>query len=121
VCQGFIKTVPVSLEESAVLDGCNPFETFFCIVFPLLRPIMASITILYSLWIWNDYALASLMLVRSSARTLTLMVYTGFSTYLNRWDFSLAALSLSIIPVLIFYVFMQKYIVQGITAGAVKG
>jgi raffinose/stachyose/melibiose transport system permease protein len=121
VCQGFIKTVPLSLEESAILDGCNSFETFFCIVLPLLKPVLASITILYSLWIWNDYALASLMLTSISKRTLTLMVYSGFSNFLNRWDFSIAALSLSVIPVLIFYVFMQKYIVKGITAGAIKG
>lgn len=120
-CQGFVKTVPISLEESAVLDGCNPFETFFRIVFPLLKPILASITVLYSLWIWNDYALASLMLTSISRRTLTLMVYSGFSKFLNRWDFSLAALSLSVIPILIFYVFVQKYIVRGITAGAIKG
>ncbi|MDR1469281.1 MAG: carbohydrate ABC transporter permease [Spirochaetaceae bacterium] len=121
VCQGFVKTIPISLEESAVLDGCNPFETFFRIVFPLLTPILASITVLYSLWIWNDYALASLMLTSVSRRTLTLMVYSGFSKFSNRWDFSLATLSLSVIPVLIFYVFMQKYIVRGITAGAIKG
>ena len=121
VCQGFIKTVPKSLEESAVLDGCNPFAVFFFIVFPLLKSVLSSIAILYTLWIWNDYALAALMLPSQAKRTLTLMVYSGFSTYLNRWDFSIAALSLSIIPVMVFYIFMQKYIIQGVTAGAVKG
>jgi raffinose/stachyose/melibiose transport system permease protein len=121
VSQGFIKTVPLSLEESAVIDGCNPFGIFFKIVFPLLKPSIASVAILYTLWIWGDYALPSLMLNTTAKRTLTLMVYSGFSQFLNRWDFSLAALALTIIPVLAFYVFMQKYIIKGITSGAVKG
>jgi raffinose/stachyose/melibiose transport system permease protein len=121
VFQGFVKTVPLSLEESAIVEGCNPFGVFFKIVLPLLKPSLSSVAILYTLWIWGDYAMPSLMLNTDSKRTLTLMVYSGFSTFLNRWDFALAALSLSLIPVLVFYVFMQKYIVKGVTSGAVKG
>ena len=121
VCQGFVKTIPRSLEESAVLDGCNPFRVFFSIVFPLLKSVLSSIAILYFLWIWNDYALAALMIPSEAKRTLTLMVYSGFSTFLNRWDFSIAALALSIIPIMIFYLLMQKYIIRGVIDGAVKG
>lgn len=121
ICQGFVKTVPYSLEEASVLDGCSPFGTFFRIVLPLLAPTLASITVLYSLWIWNDYALASMMLTSQANKTLTLTIYSFFSSFTNRWDYALAALSLSIIPITVFYLFMQKYIVRGITAGAVKG
>ena len=119
--QGFVKNIPLSLEEAARLDGCSPFRIFFHIVFPLMKPITASIVVLYSLWIWNDYALASMMLTSAENKTLTITIYSFFSAFTNRWDYALAALSLSIIPITIFYIFMQKYIVSGVTAGAVKG
>lgn len=119
--QGFVKNIPMSLEEAARLDGCSPFGIFAKIVFPLMRPITASIVVLYALWIWNDYALASMMLTSESNKTLTITIYSFFSAFTNRWDYALAALALSIIPITLFYVFMQKYIVSGVTAGAVKG
>lgn len=119
--QGFVKNVPLSLEEAADLDGCSPMGIFFRIVLPLMKPITASIAVLYSLWIWNDYALANMMLTSAEKKTLTITIYSFFSAFTNRWDYALASLSLSIIPITIFYIFMQKYIVSGVTAGAVKG
>lgn len=119
--QGFVKTVPVSLEEAAELDGCSSFVIFFKIVFPLMKPITASIAVLYSLWIWNDYALANMMLTSPGNKTLTITIYSFFSAFTNRWDYALASLALSIIPITVFYIFMQKYIVSGVAAGAVKG
>jgi raffinose/stachyose/melibiose transport system permease protein len=100
VIQDFIKTVPLGFEESAVIAGCNPFGIFFRRVLPLLKPAFASVAILYTLWIWGDYAMPSLMLNTTAKRTLALMVSSGFSRFLSRWDFSIAALSLTIIPVL---------------------
>lgn len=119
--EGFVKNIPMSLEEAAKLDGCSPFKIFFRVVFPLMRPTTASIVVLYTLWIWNDYALANMMLTSQKNKTLTITIYSFFSSFTNRWDYALAALSLSIIPITIFYIVMQKHIVSGVTAGAVKG
>lgn len=119
--EGFVKNVPLSLEEAAKLDGCSPFRTFFEVVFPLMKPTTASIVVLYTLWIWNDYALANMMLTSQKNKTLTITIYSFFSSFTNRWDYALAALSLSIIPITVFYIIMQKHIVSGVTAGAVKG
>lgn len=119
--EGFTKNVPVSLEESARLDGANPLQIFFRIVFPLMKPITTSITVLYSLWIWNDYLLASIMLHSESKKTITIAVYAFYSMYNNRWDYAITAVALSIIPIAIVYLLLQKYIVSGIMAGAVKG
>lgn len=119
--EGFSKNVPVSLEESARLDGASTLRVFFSIVFPLMKPITSSIAVLYALWIWNDYALASIMLASQSKKTLTVSIYSFFSIHSNRWDYAVAALGFSIIPITVLYVVMQKYIVAGVTAGAVKG
>lgn len=118
---GFMKNVPLSLEEAARIDGAKPFQIFFRVVFPMLKPVTASIAVLYALWIWNDYALASMMLTGVENRTLTITIYSFFSAFTNRWDYAMAALALSILPITVFYVIMQKYIVSGVTAGAVKG
>jgi len=121
VCMGFVKTVPESLEEAAIIDGCSPYGVFFRIVMPLLQPTIASLVVMFTLWIWNDYALANMMLTSQSTRTLTIAIYGFFSSFTNRWDYALTALALSIIPITLFYLFMQKHIVKGISAGAVKG
>lgn len=118
---GFMKNIPLSLEEAAKIDGGKPFQIFFKVVFPMLKPVTASIVVLYALWIWNDYALASMMLTSVDNRTLTITIYSFFSAFTNRWDYAMAALALSIAPITIFYIFMQRYIVSGVTAGAVKG
>lgn len=119
--EGFSKNVPISLEESARLDGASTLRVFFSIVFPLMKPITSSIAVLYALWIWNDYALASIMLASQSKKTLTVSIYSFFSIHSNRWDYAVAALGFSIIPITVLYIVMQKYIVAGVTAGAVKG
>ena len=119
--EGFAKNVPISLEEAARLDGASTVNTFFRIVFPLMKPITSSIAVLYALWIWNDYALASIMLSSQSKKTLTIAIYSFFSIHSNRWDYALTALAFSIIPIAALYIVMQKYVVVGVTAGAVKG
>lgn len=119
--QGFTKNVPYSLEESARLDGARPLQIFFRIVFPLMKPITTSITVLYSLWIWNDYLLASMILRSEGKRTITVSIYSFYSMYNTRWDYAITAVAFSVIPITVVYIFLQKYIVSGVTAGAVKG
>lgn len=118
---GFVKTIPSSLEEAARLDGASTMQVFFRIAFPLMRPITASIAVLFSLWIWNDYMLASLMLKSESIKTITISVYSFFSMYNNRWDYAITAVAFSVIPISVLYIMLQKYVVAGVTAGAVKG
>jgi len=121
MCMGFVKTIPMSLEEAAIIDGCSPHSVFFRVVLPLLKPTIASLVVLFSLWIWNDFALANMMLKTESNRTLTVAIYGFFSSFQNRWDYALTALALSVIPIVIFYIFMQRFIVKGVSAGAIKG
>lgn len=119
--EGFVKNVPKSLEESARLDGGSTLQVFFRIVFPLLKPITSSIMVLYSLWIWNDYVLASIILKSETKKTVTLSVYSFFSMYLNRWDYAITAVAFSVAPITILYILLQKHVINGVTAGAVKG
>ena len=118
---GFVKGIPQSLEESAVVDGCPPLKMFFKIIFPLMTNVTASIVVLFTLWVWNDFLLPSILLRSSDKKLLTTSIFSFFSAFYMRWDYSLAALFLSITPITIFYMFMQKYFVSGIVAGAVKG
>lgn len=118
---GFVKNVPASLEESAKLDGATPIQVFFRISFPLMKPITASISVLYSLWIWNDFLTASLMLKSTHKQTITIAIRAFFSMYLNRWDYAITAVAFSVVPISVLYILLQKYMVAGITAGAVKG
>lgn len=116
---GFIKGVPLELEESASMDGASIFRIFFQIVFPLLTPITATIVILDVLWIWNDFLLPLIVLPKQS--TIQLAQYGFFSLFKQEYGKGMASLVLSASPVVIFYLFMQKFIVKGITAGAIKG
>lgn len=118
---GFVKNIPFDLEEAARLDGASTKQLFFRIAFPLMKPITASIAVLYSLWIWNDYLLASLMLKSTSKKTITIAIYSFFSMYNNRWDYAITAVAFSVVPISILYILLQKYVVAGVTAGAVKG
>jgi raffinose/stachyose/melibiose transport system permease protein len=118
---GFIKGIPIELEEAAAIDGCGPFRTFFKVVFPLLKPITTTIGILHTLWIWNDFLLPYLMLSSPEKQTISLASYVYFGQYMTQWNYALAALTLAIIPVIIMYLFLQRYIIEGISAGAVKG
>lgn len=118
---GFIKSVPLEIEEAAVVDGCSPYGVFWKVVFPLLKPMFVTVAILNSLWIWNDYLLPSLMLQSASLRTIPLATYAFFGQFTKQWDLALPALVLGITPIVIFFLAMQKYIIEGITAGSVKG
>lgn len=118
---GFIKSVPLEIEEAAVVDGCSPYGVFWKVVFPLLKPMFVTVVILNSLWIWNDYLLPSLMLQSASLRTIPLATYAFFGQFTKQWDLALPALVLGITPIVIFFLAMQKYIIEGITAGSVKG
>jgi raffinose/stachyose/melibiose transport system permease protein len=117
---GFIKGIPLELEEAAIIDGCSRFGVFWRIVFPLLKPITVTIIILNSLWIWNDFLLPSLVLQDPELRTIPLATFFFFGQYTKQWDLALAALVIGIIPLLIFFFTMQKHIIQGITSGSIK-
>ncbi|CAH1207402.1 Melibiose/raffinose/stachyose import permease protein MelC [Paenibacillus auburnensis] len=118
---GFVKSIPRELEEAARIDGCGEFQTFFRIIFPLLLPITVTIAILDFLWIWNDFLLPLLMLTDSTKYTLILSTNTLFGEYNKEWSLILAALVLTALPVIIIYGFFQKFIMQGIAEGAIKG
>lgn len=117
---GFIKSVPVALEEAATLDGCGKFGLFWRIVFPMLKTITITIAILDVISMWNDYLLPSLVLSDKGLRTIPLSTFYFFGEFTIVWNQAMAGLTLAIIPVVIFYFFAQKYIIKGITAGAVK-
>lgn len=118
---GFIKGIPVELEEAAIVDGCSVYGVFWKIVFPLLKPITVTVVILNSLWIWNDFLLPLLIIPNIKFRTIPLAANAFFSQYTKQWDLALAALVMSIIPIVILFLSLQKYIIKGITAGSVKG
>ena len=118
---GFIKGIPRELEESDMIDGCCVYGTFIKIVLPLLKPITTTIAVLDVLWLWNDFLLPMITLSSKELRTLTLSYFFYFGEFVNQWNLALAAVILAIIPAVIFYMFSQKYIVEGITAGAMKG
>jgi len=118
---GFVKSVPRELEESAQIDGCGEFQTFFKIIFPLLLPITVTIAILDFLWIWNDFLLPLIMITDSRYYTLILSTNVLFGEYNKDWALILSSLVLTAVPVIIFYGFFQRYIMEGITEGAVKG
>lgn len=118
---GFLKSVPLEIEEAAMIDGCSPLQTFFSVVFPILKPTAITVAILNAMWIWNDYLLPYL-LIGSEYKTIPIAVQYLRGGY-GSVDMGalMAMLVLSIIPIIIFYLFCQKYIIKGIVAGAVKG
>ncbi|MBU7591584.1 carbohydrate ABC transporter permease [Metabacillus halosaccharovorans] len=117
---GFVKTIPMEIEESARVDGCTQFGVFWRIVFPLLKPITVTVIILNTLWIWNDYLLPLLVLQDAELRTIPLATSSFFAQYTKQWDMGLAALVLGIAPVIVFFLFLQKHIIKGIAAGSIK-
>ncbi len=117
---GFVKSIPKSLEEAAQIDGCTKFGVFFKIVFPMLKPTTVTVAILDVIWIWNDYLLPSLILSSKSLRTIPLSTASFFGQFNIQWNLAMAGLTLTIIPVIIFYLCAQKYIIKGVAAGAVK-
>jgi raffinose/stachyose/melibiose transport system permease protein len=119
---GFVKSIPRDLDEAAVIDGCGEFRLFFVVVFPLLLPITATIAILNLLWIWNDFLLPLLMLTNFKTYTLLLSTNMLFGEYGNNdWSAILSSLVLAMLPVVVFYLLLQKYILKGIADGAIKG
>ena len=122
ILTGFIKGIPYELEEAAAIDGCSPEGTFFKIIFPLLRPIITSVTILNGMWIWNDYLLPSLMLGQNGkVKTLPVAVQAFVGSYVKQWDLILSAALLAILPMIIVFLIGQKQIMSGMVEGAVKG
>lgn len=119
--RGFIQTVPAELEEAAKIDGCNIWQVFWKITFPLLKPITTTIVIFNVMWIWNDFMLTYLFLNSSSKATLVMQVYNGIGTYSTDWSLMMPALVIALLPMVIFYLVMQKNIVAGVAAGSVKG
>lgn len=118
---GFISSIPKSLEEAAIIDGCNTWQVFWRVVFPILKPTTMTVIILDVIWIWNDYLLPSLTLKSKANRTIPISTAKFFGQYTISWNEAMAALVVTIIPVAIFYLACQKYIVKGVAAGAVKG
>lgn len=117
----FVRTVPLELEDAAKIDGCGPYKTFFHIVFPLLKPITFTVAVLYTLWLWNDFNTSLLLLQRDEVRTLPIKQYFFFGQYSAQLNLAFASTILATIPVLIFFLLAQRYIVSGITVGSVKG
>lgn len=118
---GFVSSIPLDIEEAAIIDGCGSLGVFLYVVFPLLKPITATIAILDALWIWNDFLLPLLMITDAKNYTLILSANKFFGKYEADWTNVLAGLLMTSLPLIIFYMFFQKHIVKGITAGAVKG
>ena len=122
ILNGFIKGIPMDLEEAASIDGCSPEQTFFRIIFPLLKPVITTVTILNGMWIWNDYLLPSMMLGQNGVvKTLPVAVQAFVGSYVKQWNLILAAALLAIIPVVVLFFFAQKQIMEGMIEGAVKG
>lgn len=119
---GFIKGIPLEIEESAMIDGCNPLQIYFKIVLPILKPTCITVAILQAMWIWNDYLLPSLVLDLTKYKTLPIAVQYLKGGY-GAVDMGamMGALVLSIIPIIVFYIACQKHIIEGVVAGAVKG
>lgn len=117
---GFVKSIPISLEEAATIDGCNKFKVFWKIVFPMLKPTTVTVMILDVIWIWNDYLLPSLVLSSKDLRTVPLSTASFFGQFTIEWNLAMSGLMMTIIPVIIFYLAAQKYIIKGVAAGAVK-
>ena len=118
---GFVKTVPRELEQAASIDGCNRFQTFWKVVFPLMTPINTTQLVLNSLFIWNDYSTSVILLRETESKTLTLAQIQYFGTNTSELNEAFAFFCLSMIPILTLYLSCQRYIISGITAGAVKG
>lgn len=119
---GFVKAVPLEIEEAAEIDGCNPLQTFFLVVFPILKPTIITVSILNSMWVWNDYLLPYLIL-GTDHKTVPVAIQIAMQGAYGANDYGgfMAMLVLAIIPIVIFYIASQKYIIKGVISGAVKG
>lgn len=119
---GAIKSIPYEIEEAAIIDGCSPLGVFWRIVFPLLKNTTITFTILNVFWVWNEYIMSFLMLPnRAENRVLQMAIRSVFTEYTNKWDIALPAIVVAIVPTVVFFVIAQKWIVEGIASGSVKG
>ena len=119
---GFVKSLPLEIEEAAAIDGCGPLRTFFSVVLPMLRPTLISVGILETMWVWNDYLLPYLVLDINKYKTIPIHVqYLQGSYGTVDLGATMAVMVFSILPIIIVYLFCQKYIIKGVAAGAVKG
>ena len=119
---GFMKSIPLEIEEAAMIDGCNPLQTFFLIVLPILKPTMISVGILETMWVWNDYLLPYLVLDRKKFTTVPILIQY-FKGSFGRVEMGpmMACIMLTVLPIIIVYLLCQKHIIKGVAAGAVKG
>ncbi len=119
---GFMRSVPIDMEEASMIDGCSPLQTYFHIVFPLLRPTMISVAVLEAMWIWNDYLLPTLILDIDKYKTISMLIQMFRGSY-GRVEMGpmMACIMLAILPIIIVYLVGQKHIIKGVVAGAVKG
>lgn len=119
---GFVKSIPVEIEEAAMIDGCTPLQTFFMVVLPIMKPTYISVGILETMWIWNDFLLPYLVLDVTKYKTISMAIQYMRGSY-GRVDMGaiMAVLVMAVIPVIVFYLSCQKYIIKGVAAGAVKG
>ena len=119
---GFMKSIPLEIEEAAMIDGCNPIQTFFLIVLPILKPTMVSVGILEAMWVWNDYLLPTLVLDMKSYKTIPMLIQYFRGSY-GKVEMGpmMASIMLTVIPIVIVYLVGQKHIIKGVAAGAVKG
>lgn len=119
---GFMRSIPLEIEEAAMIDGCNPLQTYFKVVFPILRPTMISVGVLETMWVWNDYLLPTLVLDIKQYRTIPMLIQYFRGSY-GRVEMGamMASIVLTVLPVVIIYLFGQKHIIKGVLSGAVKG
>ena len=119
---GFMKSIPLEIEEASMIDGCNPVQTYFLVVLPILRPTLVSVGVLEAMWIWNDYLLPTLVLDIKSYKTIPMLIQYFRGSYGSvEMGPMMASIMLTVIPVIIVYLAGQKYIIKGVAAGAVKG
>lgn len=117
---GAMRSISVSLDEAAYLDGGNPFQIFWNVIFPILKPTTVTVIILNAIRLWNDFLLPSLVINQEGMRTIPLRMYYFFGEYTIQWELALAGLILAIIPIILLYIFLQRHIVEGVTEGATK-
>ncbi|THF82262.1 carbohydrate ABC transporter permease [Cohnella fermenti] len=118
---GFVKTISYEIEEAAIIDGCGPLRVFWRIVVPLLQPMTVSLVLLNTLTFWNDFLLPNLLLTKSELHTIQTAMNAFFGEFLTRWDLALPALVLGTAPAILFFLLMQRRIIEGVAGGAVKG
>lgn len=117
---GFVKSVPVALDEAAYIDGATPFQTFYRIIFPLMKPMSATVAILSFMWTWNDFSMPLVLLSEEKYQTLQLAQYVFKGQFNTEYNLAFASYLLVLLPILLVYVFCQKWIIEGVTNGAVK-